>query len=653
MTCRAAGGSDAGSGSDSWAVGAGTQEEQGAHDPGEDDGSDHGHWLFHADWLCQSRAMDAGGGWHAGAAGRGMRLDRPLARIGALLAALAALFAVYFVVARPWFLRWGATDLEVTMRLPGDDIVPDARDHVTRAITINAPADRVWPWLTQIGQDRGGFYSYQWLENMVGCEMPDIQHLDPRLQHWKVGDKLWMYPPSKAGGAGFAELIVLEPGRALGFGTRQIGTTSTRVDGSWTFVVLPVDAQSTRLIFRGRGAGGLRPIAAAFTLSVFEPVHFAMERRMLVGLKAAAEGRHLLRVLDNLQVALWAELFVTFVVSAVLVCAGKRPGGYLLVFTAAGTHVSGADPGSASSAGRRRPDCRHLAARIRTFTKVMSDAGDVFEDLQHPQGFGGGAGSPVTTRTTHASWVFIVGDDVWKVKRPGGLRVPRLPNGEARRHFCEEEVRLNRRLAPDVYRGVEPVRRGAPRPRRRRRRARRRLGGAHAPAAGRRLGRGAARARRARPRCAGASSRSVLAAFLASAPATPELGTLEVVRANVAENFAQVAPFVGDLVDQDTFAEVARVPDWVRCNSTRSCFVARVAERRIRDGHGDLRLEHVYFVPGRTARAAAGDRLHRVQRTFPLRRRRGGSGVPRHGARGGAPPRPGRRFPGALRRGEQ
>jgi hypothetical protein len=265
-----------------------------------------------------------------------MRLDRPIARIGALVTVLAALFAVYFAVARPWFLRWGATDIETTMPLPGDDIVPDARDRVTRAITINAPADRVWPWLTQIGQDRGGFYSYQWLENMVGCEMPDVQHLDPRLQHWKIGDKLWMYPPDKAGGAGFAELIVLEPGRALGFGTRQIGTTSTRIDGSWTFVVLPVDAQSTRLIFRGRGAGGLRPVAAAFTLSVFEPVHFAMERRMLVGVKAAAEGRHLWRTLDNLQIALWAELFLTFVVSGVLVCAGRRPGGYLLVFTVAG-----------------------------------------------------------------------------------------------------------------------------------------------------------------------------------------------------------------------------------------------------------------------------------------------------------------------------
>jgi hypothetical protein len=266
-----------------------------------------------------------------------MRLENPFVRVVALLGCLAALLAVYFALARPWFRRWGATDAEVAMALPGDAIVPDAKSRETRAITIAAPAAQVWPWLAQIGQDRGGFYSYQLLENLFGCEMPNIEQLDPRLQQWKLGDKLWMYPPRKADGVGFAVLAAYEPGRALGFATRQIGTAADApADGSWTFVVEPIDAHSSRLFFRGRAAGGLRSFAAVFNVAVFEPVHFAMERRTMEGVKALAEGRKPSAALDNLQVGLWAALFVAFVVSATLVVAGRRPARHLATFVGAG-----------------------------------------------------------------------------------------------------------------------------------------------------------------------------------------------------------------------------------------------------------------------------------------------------------------------------
>ena len=266
-----------------------------------------------------------------------MRLEHPLARVAALLVCLGALLAVYFGVSRPWFRRWGATDTEVQMTLPGDELVPGARGQETRAITVAAPARQVWPWLTQIGQDRGGFYSYRMLENLVGCEMPDVEYLDPRLQQWKPGDKLWMYPPRKAGGAGFATLAAFEPGRAMGFVTRQIGTPVTApADGSWTFVVQPIDETSSRLLFRGRAAGGLRSFAAVFEVAVFEPVHFAMERRTMEGIKTLAEGGRPSEVSDGIQVALWASLFVAFVVSGVLVLAGRGVGEHLLTFTGAG-----------------------------------------------------------------------------------------------------------------------------------------------------------------------------------------------------------------------------------------------------------------------------------------------------------------------------
>jgi hypothetical protein len=266
-----------------------------------------------------------------------MKLRHPIVRTAALVACIAALLGVYFGIARPWFLRWGATDAEVTMRLPGDEIVARPASQETRAITIQAPADAVFPWLAQIGQDRAGFYSYQTLENVLGCEMPDVQELDPRMQTWSVGDKLWMYPARKAGGAGFAVLMRLDPGRALVFGARQIGTpVGAPIDGTWALVVLPIDAQSSRLVFRGRGAGGLHAFAAAFSIGVFEPVHFAMEQRTMKGIKMLAEGRKPSRLLDDLQVATWAMLFVGFVVAGVAVLAGYRPLEQLTAFLLCG-----------------------------------------------------------------------------------------------------------------------------------------------------------------------------------------------------------------------------------------------------------------------------------------------------------------------------
>jgi len=266
-----------------------------------------------------------------------MRLEHPVVRAAALAGCLGLLLAVYFAIARPWFRRWGATDAEVSMALPGDEIVPAATSRETRAITIASPARYVWPWLAQIGQDRAGFYSYQVLENLVGCEMPNVEWLDARLQHWQVGDKLWMYPPRKAGGIGFAVLKAFEPGRALGFATRAMAAPATASpDGSWSFVVEPIDGVSSRLLFRGRAIGPLHSFAAVFNVAVFEPVHFAMERRTMEGIKALAEGRKPSAVRDGVQVALWAILFVAFVVSGALVLVGRNVRHHLVTFTAAG-----------------------------------------------------------------------------------------------------------------------------------------------------------------------------------------------------------------------------------------------------------------------------------------------------------------------------
>ena len=86
-------------------------------------------------------------------------------------------------VLRPWYNRWGATEADVARSLPGDELVPAPMLGYTRAITIQAPVEQVWPWLAQMGQGRGGLYSYDRLENLAGCKIHSVDHILPELQN--------------------------------------------------------------------------------------------------------------------------------------------------------------------------------------------------------------------------------------------------------------------------------------------------------------------------------------------------------------------------------------------------------------------------------------------------------------------------------------
>jgi uncharacterized protein len=220
---------------------------------------------------------------------------------------------------------------------------------------------------------------------------------------------------------------------------------------------------------------------------------------------------------------------------------------------------------------------------------------DLVGDLQQARAYGCDPSWPVTLRTTHASWVFLIGDDAWKVKRPVDFGFLDFRTAEARRRFCEDEVRLNRRFAPGVYLGVEPVRatpEGV-------------VIGGSGPIIDwavhmQRLPDRASAASMLRRGMLGperlAALAERLAVFLDATRKTPEFGGEEALRRNVDENFVQVAPFVGDLVEQATFDDVRRFQLDAR-ERHRDRFAARVGEGRIREGHGDLRLEHVYFLP--------------------------------------------------------
>ncbi len=238
---------------------------------------------------------------------------------------IGAVFVGFATIVQPWYARWGATNEEVAASLPGDGIIAGPVTQETHAVTIDAPAERVWPWLAQLGQDRGGFYSYDFLENLVGCRMPTDDVLRPDRQAWAIGDRLWMYPPDAAGGIGYAVLREYVPGRALAFGTHVPSDSASVDQGSWTFVLSPVGADRTRLIVRTRTQStSAWTLPGAFGRWIFSPAHFVMERRMMIGLKDVAERGARARTANHLEIALWTATLLALLVLVTLVFTRRQ-----------------------------------------------------------------------------------------------------------------------------------------------------------------------------------------------------------------------------------------------------------------------------------------------------------------------------------------
>ena len=207
--------------------------------------------------------------------------------LGALEAGLTLLTAP---ISRGWYNRWGATEGECARPLPGDDLVPAPKLAYTRAITINAPAASIWPWLVQMGQGRGGLYSYDGLENLVGCEIHSADHLLPEHQDLKVGDPILFGPAEKK----FPGQVVAEvqPERALIMVGLDPVTRLPEQSATWVFFLDELADGTTRVLVRGRN--GYAPGFASHVLwHIVEPIAFVMERRMLRGIKDRAEDANL------------------------------------------------------------------------------------------------------------------------------------------------------------------------------------------------------------------------------------------------------------------------------------------------------------------------------------------------------------------------
>lgn len=170
-------------------------------------------------------------------------------------------------------LTWGATPAEAVARLPGDELLESADGVATRAIEISAPAAAVWPWIAQMGPSpRGGAYTYDWIENLLGLNMHSANRVLPEFQHPGVGDVIGY-------GANRMRLERAEPGRVLAW-------RSEDGNWAWSFVLLESD-RGTRLISRNRFR--LRSFFARIGMLPMEPASLLMERKMLLGIKQRAE----------------------------------------------------------------------------------------------------------------------------------------------------------------------------------------------------------------------------------------------------------------------------------------------------------------------------------------------------------------------------
>jgi hypothetical protein len=168
------------------------------------------------------------------------------------------------------------------MVLPGDELMPYADLTATRAVTVRASADAVWPWIVQLGQGRGGFYSYDFLENLVGCDIHSADRIVPEWQDVGVGDDVRLAPQ--------VGLVVafLERGRSLVLrGGIPIGTTAPPYDFTWAFALRDEPDETTRLLVRERYVY-TRPWARLL-VEPTEVVSFMMSQKMLRGIKDRAE----------------------------------------------------------------------------------------------------------------------------------------------------------------------------------------------------------------------------------------------------------------------------------------------------------------------------------------------------------------------------
>ena len=213
--------------------------------------------------------------------------------LAAVTLIIVGLLFVYLFAVRPWHTRWGATHLDVIARLPGDAVSPRSSAQVTHAVNIKAPPEAVWPWLMQIGQERGGFYSYTFVENLIGCEMHNTRRIVPEWQHRTVGDTVWFATPKHFKGRARMVVAVVDPPRAFVLSTpadwKRRQALDEGLETTWEFALQAKPGGTTRLLARLRAEAYPNLWRRLLNFLFWEPAHFIMERKMLLTIKQLSE----------------------------------------------------------------------------------------------------------------------------------------------------------------------------------------------------------------------------------------------------------------------------------------------------------------------------------------------------------------------------
>lgn len=237
------------------------------------------------------------GGWPSRPTFAGATSRRPSPRRIWHVAALTAGFSLlaYVGVAAfsyPSHRTWGSTGAELTMALPGDAEPRDRALEVQHAVTIDAPAEDVWVWLVQLGQDRAGFYSYDWLERAFGLDIRNVREVRPEWQTLRTGDVVRAAQPGYLGG-----LLGEHPGWTV----LALTPEKLLVLEKWgTFALEPTTDEQTRLIIRSTMSNRESSVwASAANLLGFQLPHFIMQRRMMLTIKALAEEHYRSRMAED------------------------------------------------------------------------------------------------------------------------------------------------------------------------------------------------------------------------------------------------------------------------------------------------------------------------------------------------------------------
>ena len=212
--------------------------------------------------------------------------------VGVLAALEGAALIVTNLIATPFIGRrrlcWGTLGTEATDSLRGDELVPEPKRSYTLGITVDAPPEVVWPWIAQLGQGRGGFYTYQTLENMVGCRITNATEIYPDHQHPAVGQDIYLHPTAPP-----MKIEIVDPPNALVLlgSPADAGSEDGWGISTWQFVVTRGLAGGCRFLTRGRY--DFSPdwkSRLAFGRIPLEVISFVMSRKMMLEIKRLAEG---------------------------------------------------------------------------------------------------------------------------------------------------------------------------------------------------------------------------------------------------------------------------------------------------------------------------------------------------------------------------